>query len=317
MDIAVSLGVVFPLVCFMAVGKICRLTGILDADTSRKLNGFCFKVLLPCTMFNNVIKAGEAVNASTVRFLLVLMAHSLSWFLLLCLLMPLFIKEKPRRYSFIQAAFRSNSVLFALAVAERLFAGDGGAVGLISVCVSVLVPFYNVLCVLLFKGGKKDGEQRNGVLTLLKDIFTTPLVFSAICGMAVLLLDIKLPSLVSSVIGDLAVCANPLALVVLGADLELGTEKSGALQLLSVCAVKLVLLPLSALLLVRALGYADINTASAVIVTFAPAAVSSYSFAVTMGGDGPFSASAVAWTTVVSVVTVVLWVSVMQLMGLI
>ncbi len=316
MDLALSVKVVFPLICFMAAGKICRLLGVMDEHTSSGLNSFCFKVLLPCTMFNNVIKAGDALGGESVELMLWMLGFTLVWFVLLNAVVPLFIKDTARQASFIQGGFRGNCILFAVAVAERLFAGDDAAIGTATVCVSFMVPVFNVLAVLLFEGKRKE-EKKTGFLKLLKDILTTPLVFSALLGLAVVLLKIKLPEFISAPIKDLAACANPLALVVLGADLELKPVKRDMLHLAAVCVIKLVLMPIAVLMLVRSLGFSGIYAAIAVTVSFAPVAVSSYSFAVNMGGDAPFAAEIVAYSTVFSILTVVLWVSAMQLMNLI
>ena len=314
MDLSVSLRVVLPLVIYMAVGRVCRLKGILDVQTSGKLNAFCFRILLPCSMFNSIVRAKDSFGGQTMGFVLAMVGFTLAAYLLLELTVPRAVADPPRAGSFIQGCIRGNSVLFAMAVAESLYAGNDTVTGAVSVAVSILVPLYNVLAVILFE--RRRSRERTGVLAMLGSILTTPITIAALLGFAVVLLNLPMPRFLTKAVNDLAACSNPLALAVIGANLDLTPERKSRRHLAAVCFIKLVLSPLLALLLTRALGFPDAYAAVAVVTLFVPAAVSSYPFAVNMGGDGPFSASVVAYTTVLSIFTSIGWITALQLMGL-
>ena len=186
----------------------------------------------------------------------------------------------------------------------------------ILIIIGIFVPrhFLNVLVVILFE--RRRAEKGSQVLARIGGILFTPLGVMTVLGFGFVLLGAEPPAFLTQTVNSLAACATPLALAVIGADLDLTREKKDLFQLLAVCLIKLIAAPLAALLLTRALGFPDMYAAVAALVISVPTAVSSYPFAVNMGGDAPFSASVVAYTTVFSILTSMGWITALQLMGL-
>ncbi len=208
---------------------------------------------------------------------------------------PLF-KAPPMVFeSAVQTAFRFNSYI-ALAVASRL-AGDTGT-SLMALIIGFAVPICNMAAVHAL-AHKKGGLG----MALLKN----PLLVATVCGVAFNLAGLHLPEVVSSTLSRLGNASIALGLITVGAGLRLtGAPRANGIAAYFI-AVKLLLLPACAYLIGRALGLQALHLQIAVMVCALPTASSAYVLAARMGGDGPFVAYVVSAGTVLSVITLPLW----------
>lgn len=312
MNFALSLSVVLPLCIYIAIGVFSKKFGLLDAETTSKMNNFLFKTMFPVIMFQNVYNAGSQLNGSSFGLLGYMLVFALAVFALLVVFVPLFEKEHRRRPVIIQGCFRANSILFALPVVTALCGEEN--VGPASICVAVLVPVYNILAVVIFeiyRGGKIS------VANMLKKIITNPLIIGAIAGALVYVFHITLPSPVAKTVSTLNTMTTPMALIILGAGLTVGSIRRDTRALIAVSAIKLVVIPAAAVLIGRALGYSGVELVTAFSITCVPTAVSSYSMAVAMDGDGELAGEVVAFTTLASLFTVFIWVNVLSAAGIV
>ena len=226
------------------------------------------------------------------------------------LLVPCIEKSKPRQASMIQGAFRANSILFALPIVTTICGGEN--TGVASVCVSVLVPWYNVLCVVALEA-KRGG--RVNVKKLLRGIVTNPLILGALAGAAALLLGVRLPEMFSKPLHTLTSMVTPLALILLGVDLQFGSLRKDWKPLVLVTGIKLILAPLLIVGAAWLLGFRGVPLVSIFALCCVPTAVSSYTMAIEMDADGPLAGEILAVTTVCSMVTVFIWVSLLSHVG--
>ena len=111
--------------------------------------------------------------------------------------------------------------------------------------------------------------------------------------------------------------ATPAAMLILGADLTADSVKRWARQLAAVCAVKLLIMPLVLVTGAAVLGIRGADLIALLIYSGSPAAVNSYSTAVSMGGNGELAGEIVAVTSLLSVFTLFVFLTVMGGMGLI
>jgi predicted permease len=224
-------------------------------------------------------------------------------FLLLMLLIPRIEKENPRRGVMVQAIFRSNFVLYGLPVATSI-CGEAH-IGPTSLLISFVVPTYNVLavvCLEWFRGGKPDGKK------ILRGIATNPLIIASVLGVAANLLKLPLPSGAQKCITDLGRVATPLSLVALGADFKFNKVR-GITGQLTLCVLgKLVIAPLVMVTPGILMGFRGDYLVPVLVMFGAPSAVSSYTMAQQMNGDGTLAASVVVFTTAFSILTIFLWV---------
>ena len=301
-NLILAFNVVLPLFLCIVLGYFLRAIGMIKEITQKDLNRLCFKVFLPIYLFNSIYTTDLAV-AFDGRLVIFAVCGVVGLFLLLMLLIPRIEKENPRRGVMVQAIFRSNFVLYGLPVATSI-CGEAH-IGPTSLLISIVVPIYNVLavvCLEWFRGGKPDGKK------ILRGIVTNPLIIASILGVAANLLKLPLPSGVQKCVTDLGRVATPLSLVALGADFKFNKVHGIRKQLILSVAGKLVMAPLVMVTLGILLGFRGDYLVPVLIMFGAPTAVSSYTMAQQMEGDGTLAASVVVFTTAFSILTIFLWV---------
>ena len=316
MDLSLSFSVVFPLFVYMFIGIAARKAGLLDEETCSRMNAFNFKVLFAVNMFRNVFTARDSFSAGSFSYLALSVGYTLIVFIIFYFAIPLFWKDRPRASSVIQGCYRGNSMLFAIPVVETLCGVENSAIA--SMCVSIVVPVYNILAVVLFETMRGNKVE---IKPLIKSIFINPLIIGAIAGGIVAaassLIGFDIPKTVMTPISVLSSMNSPLSLILLGAGLNLGSIRKDLKDLIFVCFMKLIAVPAGVAAVCLALGYKGIQFISLFAIFCVPTAVSSYPMAEQMGGDGPFSAEVIASTSLLSLVTVFIWVACLQACGII
>ncbi|MBC3871602.1 AEC family transporter [Undibacterium oligocarboniphilum] len=205
-------------------------------------------------------------------------------------------RSPPRIFeSGVQTAFRFNSYI-ALAIASRL-AGEQGT-ALMALLIGFLVPLCNMAAV--YALAHNSGR-------LLKEIASNPLVIGTASGVACSLLQWHLPEGVNATLSRLGNASIALGLLAVGAGMRLSAiheAKGIAAYFLS---VKLLALPLIALLLGRWLALPLLQLQIVVVFCALPTASSAYVLAARMGGNGPFVAFLISASTILSVLTLPVW----------
>ena len=316
MDLSLSFNVVFPLFVYIFIGILARRAGFLDPEVCSRMNEFNFKVLFGVNMFRNVFIARDAFSADSLRYPVISVLYTFAVFFLLYFTVPLFWKEKSRASSIIQGGYRGNSMLFAIPVVEAICGVNESA--LASMCVSIVVPVYNILAVVLFETMR---DRKVSVWPLIKSIFRNPLIIGAVAGGIAAtfssVLGSDIPKAVMTPISALSSMNSPLSLILLGAGLSFSSFRKNLKDLIFVCFIKLVAVPAGVAALCLALDIEGTAFVSLFAIFCVPTAVSSYPMAEQMGGDGPFSAEVIAATSLLSLFTVFLWIAVLQNAGFI
>ena len=106
-----------------------------------------------------------------------------------------------------------------------------------------------------------------------------------------------------------------LALFLLGAEMDFGKARANS-RLLAVSILgRLVVVPLVMLPIAIALGIRGVSLATLLALYASPVAVSSYPMAQQMGGDVSLAGAHVVFTTLLSGLTVFLWVFALKSLG--
>lgn len=88
-------------------------------------------------------------------------------------------------------------------------------------------------------------------------------------------------------------------------------------ELLYVCIGRLIIVPLIFISIAVCLGYRDSNLVALMVMLASPTVVSSFSMASEMGGNGELAGMIMVFTSVLSIITIFLWVWVLNLFSLI
>ncbi len=307
----IALNAVVPFTIYILFGYFVKRIGVVEEGFLDRLNQMVFKVFFPFTTFYNVlqISSGFRFNAMVPA---VGVVSLLSLFLAGFLVIPRFVKENSRRSVMIQALFRSNTILFALPLAVSVFGEESQM--LASLIITIFVPIYNVLAVVLFeyyRGSKPTASS------LIKKILTNPLIQGALLGLLVKLLHIPMPSSVLKAVSELSGMATPLALFILGGTLHFSSIRGNLKYLLPVMGVKLFGFPAVTLLVSHVFGFSPLETFVYFSLFATPVAASSFPMAANMGGDSELAGQYVMLSTIASTFTLFLWIFFLKNTGII
>ena len=304
-----SFNVLLPLIIEIGLGFLLKTTGIVDSHTSKAVNKMVFKLFLPVLLFNNLYTAelSDAFNMSLMTFAVVAVFVTVA---LLCVLVPLFEKDKTKRGSAIQGMFRSNFAIFGVPLSISI-AGEAIR-STVSVAVAVVVFVFNILAVVVLEAynGKNPDFK-----SILKSIVTNPLIISCTLGVIVLLMGVRLPAPINKTIDGISKVATPLGLIILGTSISLPSVKENAKRLIWILGGKLVIIPSVILAIAISMGFKGGELAILLAVFASPTAISSYPMAVEMGHDGELAAQIVMFGTVVCIVTMFFFVFALKQIG--
>ncbi len=302
-ELIFSLNTVLPLIILIGIGYIIRISGILNDVFFTGAEKFVFKVALPCSLFMSVYGAnsGETFSKSLIIFCVTAIA---AVFILPCLIVPLFIKENPVRGAFIQGTYRSNFAIFGLPLADRLFPETGKAAA--SSVMPFAIPMFNIFAVVILSVFAPVEKKQSVFRTLRKCLFgivTNPLIIGIVLALPFMIFSVSLPEPLTATVSYIGDIATPLALICLGATLNLKIGKNKILLALLASVIKVAVIPTAVLAVAVALGYRSVDLGIILILFGSPTAVSSYIMAKNMGSDSDLAAQILVMSTVLCSLT--------------
>jgi hypothetical protein len=287
-----------PLFLTVAFGYFLKKKGVYDQKTLKQMNNLVFKFLLPLLLFNNVYKTKleTAFNLKLMGYCIIaiLTLVAVSW-----VLIPRIEKDNKKRGVIIQGIFRSNFVILGLPIAASLYSEN--EIGAVALSIAVIVPTFNVLAVIVlevFRGERPDLKK------ISKGIATNPLMIGSVLGLIALYLGIKLPTFLEKTISDISKIGSPLAIILLGGSFEFEAVGKHLKSTLLVVISKLFLVPLLILPVFIYLGFRNVELLTVFLIFGTPTAVSSYTMAEQMGGDGELAGQIVIFTSLICIVSI-------------
>lgn len=257
-------------------------------------------VLFPCLLFYSTARSPLDLSKDGLSLQAALMA--LATTIALAWLGKRLFKAPPMMFeSGVQTAFRFNSYI-ALALAFRL-GGDKGT-SLMALIMGFAIPICNVAAVhaLLHKGGSGG---------LLRELARNPLLIATAAGVAFNLAGFHLPEVVATTLARIGNASIALGLLLVGAGLRLGGLNEGRAMAAYFIAIKLVAYPALGLLFGRWLGLSGLQLQMVLLFCAMPTASSAYVLATRLGGNGPYVAFLISAGTVLSALTLPLWLMVL------
>lgn len=323
---------IMPLLLMILLGYLLRLGHFWDDTFFRQLNRFCFRVFLPVQLFLNVYSVGSLAELNWVLLAYIIGGIFLSLGLGI-LIAHLTAKERAQQAVIAQATFRSNQVILGVPLASAL--GGAPAMAFASLVTSVCVPVFNVLAVLVLTMYAAGSAGGTGWKTRLKNIVKNPLILGACTGLVVVAirgllptgadgapvftLQSSLPSLFS-VLQQFSKVATPIMLVVLGTQIRFDAVRGLLKNLTVAVGMRLIVCPCIILGLAIALrgplGLTTEEMPSLVAIFCSPVAVTSAVMVQEIGGDEQLAGQIVAWSSVLSMLTIFVFTVVLRTHGL-
>ena len=313
-NIIVSFNVIAPVFFLMVLGYLLvNYTSLADRKLTKQANAIVFKIFLPCMLFYNVYQSdiGAEIH-SRIKLCIWAAGGLLILFVLLCLIVPKVVKQENQQGVVIQGIFRSNYVIFGVAVVQNMYGVKSTTTA--AILSAILVPMYNFLAVVALSifGEKRETDWKKIILDIVKN----PLIISSVLGIIFSLLEIRLPTAVDTTVQDLAKLSTPIAFMILGGDLDFSKVKGNLKVASVVLTIKLVILPLIMIPMIVMMGYRDADLLSGLLAYQTPVAVSSYIMAQQAGADGQLAGQLVVFSSVLSIFTLFVTILILRTIGL-
>ena len=313
-NIIVSFNVIAPVFFLMVLGYLLvNYTSLADRKLTKQANAIVFKIFLPCMLFYNVYQSdiGAEIH-SRIKLCIWAAGGLLILFVLLCLIVPKVVKQENQQGVVIQGIFRSNYVIFGVAVVQNMYGVKSTTTA--AILSAILVPMYNFLAVVVLSifGEKRETDWKKIILDIVKN----PLIISSVLGIIFSLLGIRLPTAVDTTVQDLAKLSTPIAFMILGGDLDFSKVRGNLKVASVVLTIKLVILPLIMIPMIVMMGYRDADLLSGLLAYQTPVAVSSYIMAQQAGADGQLAGQLVVFSSVLSIFTLFVTILILRTIGL-
>lgn len=305
-SLLVSMNAVFPIMLLMITGAALGKNQRLSVATGKQINQIVYTLLLPIVLFMSIYQSDLTIAIDS-RLIIFCTLTIILTFGILMFLIPKFFKDRKQQGVIVMNILRSNCVLFGLQIAETIYGVKN--VGLIALLMTIVVPLFNMLDVLALV---VSAGERQSVIDIAKKVLINPLMIMALAGVIIRFLNLQLPVFVVTFLSMLKGLATPLALIVLGANFDIGKLRENKAPLVVIVIGKLILLPMIVLSCSISLGFINEALLGIMITFCAPSAVSSYSLAVVYNSDEQLAGQGLALTTILSVITLFGWLFILN-----
>lgn len=293
---------VFIFFLLIFTGLILFKTKLIDTKGITYLVNILFYAVTPVLIINSfgqVQFSKESATGFAVVSVCSVIAHAIG--LLLSIL--IFRKKGDKTALLRTSVVFSNCGFMSLPLAEALFKSEG--VFLVSAYVAVNNLIIWTVGVKMFSGGKMS----------LKKAFVNPGVIGILIGLPIFLLGIKIPSPIEATFAHISNLNTPLAMIIIGCYLAQAslTPQKGDGQMWIAFLFRLIIVPVVCLLLFTSFGIGGTALSCIMIPVSAPTAASVMMFTAKYGGDTRLAARIVPISTLLSIITMPLILTLVEL----
>jgi malonate transporter and related proteins len=287
-----------PVFLLIVIGWAARARGLVSMEAFGAVNRFGYFVLYPAFLFSTVAGA-KVETADAGAFVAAVLLGFLTMCGLALLSKPAFKPDHgPAFTSFFQGVGRWNGFAL-LAAADSLFGPDGK--GLLALAFGPVVLMVNVLCVaVLARWGAKATTSKRAIVD---QILANPLILACAAGLTWRLTGWEFAGPPADTLKLLSNAAMPIALLCVGAGIDLKAARAGGAALAGGVGLKLLVAPMVLYASALALGVGPLGAAVAAGIGSTPTAAAAYTLAHEMGGDAKLMAAIVSATTLASFLT--------------
>jgi len=284
------------LLALLLVGTGLRYAGVLDAARTEVLNRAAYYGALPALVF--VATYDQAIG------------EVVSWELLVAVLVAylgtavvagvVHRRRSPsaRRSVAVVQSYHSNVGYLGLPVVAATFGPRVTAIASVVLGIGSLVQVPLTVLLLVSMNGE---TTRGAVGRHLRSLAGNPVLLALVAGMTIGWFEVGVPSPAATALGWAGSLALPLALLCVGATLQVDRAAIDRGATASVVALKVACMPAIAWAALALLGVNAATLTAGVVMLGTPTAVSTYVFATELGGDAGFASLNVFVTTVASV----------------
>lgn len=305
-----SINATLPIFLLIILGKVLKTTKIINDEFTKTADRYVFRIALPALLFSDLTEnnVGSAFDGKYVLFCFFVTIFSIA---VLWGLTEKFMKKEEQKGAFIQGSYRSSAAILGLAFINNMYDSVGMAPLMIIGC----VPLYNIFAVIILTLKGDNGGKKPNMKETFINVMKNPILLSILIALPFALLNLHFPSFVNKAIGSVANTATPLALISIGASFEGKKALKKMKPTLLASFIKLILLAGLFLPLAVFFGYRNQELMALLVMLGSPTTVSSYIMAKNTGNDGILTSSIIVLTTLLSSLTLTLWIFVLKSFG--
>lgn len=305
-----SINATLPIFLLIILGKVLKTTKIINDEFTKTADRYVFRIALPALLFSDLTEnnVGSSFDGKYVLFCFSVTIFSIA---VLWGLTEKFMKNEKQKGAFIQGSYRSSAAILGLAFINNMYDSVGMAPLMIIGC----VPLYNIFAVIILTLKGDNGGKKPNMKETFINVMKNPILLSILIALPFALLNLHFPSFVNKAIGSVANTATPLALISIGASFEGKKALKKMKPTLLASFIKLILLAGLFLPLAVFFGYRNQELMALLVMLGSPTTVSSYIMAKNTGNDGILTSSIIVLTTLLSSLTLTLWIFVLKSFG--
>ncbi|EAS49343.1 putative auxin efflux carrier family protein [Aurantimonas manganoxydans SI85-9A1] len=313
--------VIVPIFSLIVIGFLFARAGLLSEATGEALARFVFVVAVPILLFRTLATARFGDANPLALWAAYFGGVAITWTAGTLLVRRL--SGSDRRTGAIAgiAASFANTIFIAIPTLQRAY-GDAGLEPLL-VIVSIHLPVMMIASTLLIeRAALLDARDSDGASAeaiplaatmkrVARNLATNAIVIGILAGLAWRGTGLRLGSHLDEITGLLGSTAGPLALFSLGMSLTRYGLRGELVASGVVAVLSLVVMPAIVYAIGSQLGLPPLWLKGAVLTAAAPAGVNAYLFAVYFRSGEKFASSTLFVSTVLSVVTLSLWLTIL------
>ena len=296
-----------PVFLVILLGVALRKRSVLDEIHWRAVDQLCYNVLFPCLIFKE-IAAADFSNLPVWSMAIAMMLAVCSMFALLLLfktqISEILGMDASGFASFFQGATRWHTFI-ALALIPLIFGPKALALGALSA--AAMTPLLNVVNVWVH--GHYVSHEKLKPRSLLTSVLRNPFVFSSLGGVVWQVLGLPLPWPLYEVLDITGKGALGLALLSVGAGLQIENPTKVHLPVGGAVVLKLLVMPVFMFFWLWLLGVGGEAAKVAMLCSAVPTGSGAYVLARQMGGDAPLVARILTAQVVAACLTIPLVLS--------
>ena len=303
--------IVLPIFLLIILGLILKRLKIINDSFVKQLSTFVFNVSLPALIFLKLatveINTAFDSNLIGISLSLIFVVFGISW-----ITGSIFTKTPEDKGAFIQGSYRSNFAIVGIAMLSGIV--DSDHLGKAIMLLAFVMPIFNVLAVIALTVPMHQASSDRLVKTF-KEIAKNPLIISAYFAIPVSIFDINLLPSVTITLGYLSDIALPLALIGIGASINLKELLTASPLSFLASANKIILFPIISIIVGSLLGLEDQDILILFILMGTPTAVASFVMAEAMGSNSKMTGNIIAISTLGSIFTISVGVIILRMLG--
>jgi len=304
------LSITGPIFIIIALGYFIRLKGILKDDSVIILNKLAYNVGMPAIIFLSITRY-KFSDIFSVDIIKIIYTTYIIVILLIFLSTYLFRTDNKTKGALIVSSFRCNMTFMGFPIV--LAAYGSLAIAKASIVIAFLIPVNITLTIIIFMLHNRN-EEKTRLKKVILSLVLDPIMIAVALGIIVSYFNFIIPAPIFNVLDILSGLAVPVALMSIGASFKFFHIRNNIKLLSYISFAKLIFLPLVALLLCIFIFRVDGFDRNVIVILFSmPLAVMAFVMGKEYNSNSKLISSALILTTVLSALTISVWLLVLRL----